>query len=90
MNNLRKPKTRPNNPERKGERASSVVTFGDLSRYAVFAVHTRFEAVTWFVTDAEAEDEETGAPKVIRQGDTFEAVVADWAGKPAFSHFRKP
>lgn len=64
------PRTAPNDPAQAGRLASRKVTFGDLSRFAVAAVHTRFEAVQWFVWDADCPDED-GAPTVIRQADSF-------------------
>ncbi len=45
-------------------------TFGAFGRYRVFAVHTRFDAVQWFVKDAECIDELTELPAVIRKADT--------------------
>lgn len=64
-----------NNPAQKGQRASRKVLFGDCSRYAIAALHTRFDAVTYFVWDAETDDG-TGRPEVIRQEDTAEAALA--------------
>ena len=66
----------PNNPAQKGQLASRKVCFGDCSRYAVAAVHTRFEAVEWFVWDAEHPD---ATPEqmavVIRQEPSLEEAV---------------
>jgi hypothetical protein len=64
-----------NNPARKGELAARKQTFGDYRRYAVAPVFTRFEAVQWFVWDAEAPDRE-GHPSIIRQEETLAAAVA--------------
>lgn len=66
-----------NNPNRAGENASfgQKLLFGPFSRYAVYAVHTRFDAVQWFVEDAEQEDENTGGPAVIRQADSFFGAI---------------
>lgn len=64
-----------NDPTRKGERASRKVIFGEFKRYAVAALHTRFDAVTFFVWDAHTDDG-TGRPEVIRQEDTLEAALA--------------
>lgn len=67
----------PNNPARAGEKASTYRIFGNFSRYAVYAVHTRFETVQWFVVDAEAPvDPLTGDLAVIRQNDDFNQAVA--------------
>lgn len=64
-----------NDPERAGHRASCKVTFGGHGRYGVFAVHTRGEAVQWFVTDAEVLDEVTHTPSVVRQGNTLDEAL---------------
>lgn len=63
---LNRLKIQKNDPTKAGQRASKVVTFGDLSRYAVYAVHTRFDTTCWFVTDIENLDEHD-LPRVIRQ-----------------------
>ena len=65
-----------NNPAIAGELATEKQTFGDCSRYAVAAVHTRFDAVSWFVWDANQTDEITGEPLVIRQSESPEKAVA--------------
>jgi len=67
------PFAQDNNPKQAGELASSKVTFG---RYAVYAVHTRFDNVSWFVADAESVDEVTGGSAIIRQESSFETAVA--------------
>lgn len=55
-----------NDPSRAGQRASRrALFFGPHKRFAVYAVHTRFEAVQWFVSDAETPDLETGLPASI-------------------------
>lgn len=64
------PKAIINNPARKGEVAARKRLFGGYSRYAVAPVHTRGEAVEWFVWDAHVTDPETGSPAVIRQAAT--------------------
>ena len=73
-------KVEANDPKRAGRNASKTKYFGEFSRYAVFAVHTRFDAVSWFVTDAEGITDEQvkrgeRAP-VIRQEPTYEAAIA--------------
>jgi hypothetical protein len=55
-----------NDPTRKGQLAARKQMFGDCSRYAVAPVHTRFDAVQWFVWDAETNCPDTGRPEVIR------------------------
>ena len=75
MLSITEPKCSENDPRQAGKLASSKVLFGEASRYAVFAVHTRFDAVEWFVTDAETVDEVTDGPAVVRQADRFEDAV---------------
>ena len=67
---MKAPKTIPNNNDHAGRIASDKVTFGPWHRYSVFAVHTRFDKVTWLVEDVE------GIPEIIRQEDTFEQAVS--------------
>jgi hypothetical protein len=64
-----------NNPRKAGQLASDKKIFGQNSRYAVAAVHTRFDAVQWFVWDAERLDE-LDIPSVIRQEETYDNAVA--------------
>ena len=66
-----------NDPTRKGELAARKQLFGDCSRYAVAPVHTRFDAVQWFVWDAEITCPDTGLPEVIRQAETLVEALAD-------------
>lgn len=66
----------PNDPSRAGQRASQRLIFGEFHRFAVFAIHTRFDAVEWFVTDAEKTDPVTEGPAVIRQEATMAEAVA--------------
>lgn len=73
---MAKTKMLRNDPTKAGQLAGRKRLFGDYSRYAVFPVYTRFEAVEWFVADAFEEDPETGLPAVIRQEATEEAAVA--------------
>ena len=42
-----------NKPELNGSPAAPKEYFGDWNRYAIAPVHTRFDAVMWFVWDAE-------------------------------------
>lgn len=65
-----------NDPSRKGEIAARKQLFGDCSRYAVAPVHTRFDAVQWFVWDAEITCPDTGLPEVIRQAETLTEALA--------------
>jgi hypothetical protein len=65
-----------NDPSRKGECAAKKRLFGDCSRYAVAPVHTRFDAVEWFVWDAEHPWIGEYGPEVIRQAASFEDAMA--------------
>lgn len=74
-----------NNPAYKGELAAPKYLFGEHSRYSIAPIHTRFDAVQWFVWDAETLDS-NGLPDVIRQFDDpsdAEAFVADIEKKDA-------
>lgn len=61
---------RSNNPTLAGQLAHPGRLFGEHFRYKVAPVHTRFDAVEWFVWDADREDPVTGKPEVIRQAPT--------------------
>ena len=58
---------RPNNPQTPGKQASRKVAFGPRHRFAIAAVHSRFDSVDWFVWDAEVWSSETDGPAIIRQ-----------------------
>jgi hypothetical protein len=60
-----------NDASRKGQLAARKQLFGDYRRYAVAPIHTRFDAVSWFVWDAEGYP--MGEPAIIRQ----EATLAE-------------
>jgi hypothetical protein len=65
-----------NNPAKRGQLAARKRFFGDCSRYAVAPVHTRFDAVEWFVWDCEHEwIDASGRPGVIRQAATLEEAL---------------
>lgn len=65
-----------NEPAKAGQLAARKRLFGDCSRYAVAPVHTRFDAVQWFVWDAEHPwIDGDGKPNVIRQADKLEDAV---------------
>ena len=66
-----------NNPARAGQNASygQKLIFGYRARYAVYAVHTRFDSVAWFVEDAEQEDELTGGLLIVRISDSFSDAI---------------
>lgn len=64
-----------NNPALKGQPASKKEFFGERGRFAVWPVHTRFDAVEWFVADAEHPLSTMSRAEVIRQADTYEQAV---------------
>lgn len=64
-----------NNPAMKGALAARKQFFGDNSRYAVAPVHTRFDAVQWFVWDAEHPMSDLNHAEVIRQEPTLDAAI---------------
>ncbi len=68
-------KVSANDPSKKGQIASRKQLFGRL-RYAVAPVHTRFDAVEWFVWDAEHELSDLNHAEVIRQVATLEEALA--------------
>lgn len=70
-------KTEANNSARRGEPASAKVLFGDACRYAVYAIHTRFDAVCWVVKDANAH------LNTIRLTDTLAEAVSRLLSEPA-------
>lgn len=66
-----------NCPELRGGRACKPTSFGDFGRYAVFAIHTRGDAVEWFVEDAEQADPKfPSRPAIIRQAPTRDEAVS--------------
>jgi len=65
-----------NNSKFAGQLAAKKELFGGYSRYAVAPIHTRFDAVEWFVWDAEKIDPVTGGPDVIRQAQTKSEALA--------------
>lgn len=81
---MKEPTTTPNMKSLAGRRASDSVLVkeyegSDTYRYAVYAIHTRFDAVTWVVKDSELTDLLTGESSVIRQCDTFQDAIASIA-----------
>lgn len=65
-----------NDSRRAGCIAAKAERFGEFGRYRVAPVHTRFDAVQWFVWDAETVDDVTGGAAVIRQAETRDKAVA--------------
>lgn len=57
-----------NNPALEGQLAAPKKLFGEHNRFAIAPVHTRFDAVQWFIWDADTIDSD-GNPDVIRQFD---------------------
>lgn len=76
---LTQPETESNDTTRCGGDASESLRFGANGRYEVVAIHSRFDAVSWFVYDHEQPDSEIPeCPAIIRQESTFAAAVAGW------------
>lgn len=75
-------KVEKNNPHKSGQRASEKVIFGDYSRYALYAIHTRFDCVWWIVQDTETLDPIVmDMPAIIRQEVKLEdAIDGLWTG----------
>lgn len=73
-------RVKPNDATRAGQDAGRRHYFGEFGRYCVVAVHTRFDAVCWFVMDAHGiTDEQVRRgefPPVIRQEATYEAAIS--------------
>lgn len=63
-----------NDPSKKGQLAARKQFFGGYRRFAVAPVHTRFDAVEWFVWDAALAADGELAP-VIRQAATLAEAV---------------
>lgn len=64
-----------NDPARAGQLAHCGELFGEFSRYRVAPVHTRFDALQWWVWDVLTPDED-GRPSVIRQAATLAGAAA--------------
>lgn len=71
---ITQPKVHPNDPNRAGQQASVKVLFGEHNRYAVYAIHTRFDRVQWFVDDAETYID--CKPEIVRQDFDFQKAIA--------------
>jgi len=67
----------PNDYRQAGHLASDKTLFGPFNRYAIYAIHTRGDAVMWIVSDAEKPNPETGYASVIRQEATAELALRD-------------
>jgi len=66
--------TPTNNPNHAGALAAYKELFGDCNRFAIAPVHTRFDAVCWFVWDAHRPDKH-GHATIIRQADTRDEAL---------------
>ena len=64
-----------NNPMLRGSLAAPKQFFGEFRRYAVAPVHTRFDAVEWFVWDAEHPLSTMQRAEVIRQAATLDEAL---------------
>lgn len=64
-----------NNPSLKGQPAARKQFFGPRSRYAVAPIHTRFDALEWFVWDAEHELSDMSRAEVIRQAASLDEAL---------------
>lgn len=64
-----------NNAMLKGSLAAPKQFFGDNGRYAVAPVHTRFDAVEWFVWDADHALSTMSRAEVIRQSETLDEAL---------------
>jgi hypothetical protein len=65
-----------NDPSKKGQLAARKQFFGAGRRYAVAPIHTRFDALEWFVWDAEHKLSDMTRAEVVRQEPTLEAAIA--------------
>jgi hypothetical protein len=72
--------TLSNDPRKAGQLAARKRLLGATgeagSRYAVAPVHTRFDAVEWFVWAADVTDPVTGLAEVIRQAASEAEAIA--------------
>lgn len=64
-----------NDPARRGQKASPVLAFGPMNRFRVYAVHSRFEDVSWFVDDSNITLGD-GRPMIVRQERDFDSAIA--------------
>lgn len=76
MQNFDFPANLTNDPSKAGQLAAPKRTFGPSRRYAVAPVHTRFDAIEWFVWDANRYADRAGNPDVTAQEATLDLAVA--------------
>jgi hypothetical protein len=55
-----------NDISKAGQRITTVLNFGDFSRYGLYAIHSRFGSPVWMLQDAETIDD-LGYPSIIGQ-----------------------
>lgn len=65
-----------NDPTLRGQKAGEVETIGANNRYDLFPVHTRFDAVAWFIEDRETLDAMGLADVVVQANSRREALDA--------------
>lgn len=58
-----------------GQLASDEEIFGERHNFLIAAIHTRFNAVIWFVWDTETFDEIAGHIAIIRQTETRDQAI---------------
>jgi hypothetical protein len=63
-----------NNPNLAGQQAGKA-EFYNLSRFKLYPIHTRFNAIQWFIADAEIEDD-IGHPAIVGQYDDKTEAIA--------------
>ena len=63
-----------NNPKLAGKRAGKARFYGPYSRFAVYPIHTRFEDITWVVSDADTLDQ-FGLPDIFIFDTEAEAIA---------------
>ncbi len=64
-----------NDPALRGQLAAEMQYFGEANRYAVAPLHTRFDAITWFVWDSQHRLSTQDWHEVIRQADTLDEAL---------------
>jgi hypothetical protein len=78
---LSEPFAYANDPTKAGKRASVAIRFASKingREFAIFAVHTRFDAVSWLLVDCDNLDP-ANMPTIRRQADTFAEAMAGYS-----------
>jgi len=73
---IREPK--PNDPSRPGQQVTVASMFGPRLRFALVAIHTRFDKVDWIVQDAETADPLGFSPAFIAGGETGDEALGNF------------